>query len=353
MLSTLKNYFYGKHTETDETGGHVVVEADPLSQYSTKAWDKMKVKGINKNHKEVHPMDPKTPITEDKVRFVCISDTHATIEKLPPEFVPDGDVLLHAGDLTNVGKPEEVRRFNEYLGTLPHKHKVVIAGNHDLTFDKSMDGQLGRWRVKLEKVKEFLKESGVTEVKDLLTNCIYLEDSMVTLYGINIYGSPWQPWFGDWGFNLTRGEEILEKWDLIPECTDILITHGPPVGYGDMTRDGNRAGCVDLLNTIQKRVKPLYHISGHIHEGYGVTTDGFTTYINASTCTLRYKPDNPPVVFDFPIPKGHTKQEVVDLTIKHFGDQQKSVSKRATEEESIEVAAGGENDDEEDEEDFS
>ena len=78
-----------------------------------------------------------------------------------------------------------------FSDTLPHKHKVVIAGNHDLTFDKSMDDHLDRWRVKLTKVKGFLQKEGVTEVKDLLTNCIYLEDSMVNLYGINIYGSPW------------------------------------------------------------------------------------------------------------------------------------------------------------------
>jgi hypothetical protein len=81
--------------------------------------------------------------------------------------------------------------FYFFSDTLPHKHKVVIAGNHDLTFDKSMDEHLGRWRVNLTKVKGFLQEEGVTEVKDLLTNCIYLEDSMVNLYGINIYGSPW------------------------------------------------------------------------------------------------------------------------------------------------------------------
>ena len=74
---------------------------------------------------------------------------------------------------------------------LPHKHKVVIAGNHDLTFDKSMDDHLDRRHVNLKEVKAFLQDEGVTEVKDLLTNCIYLEDSMVNLYGINIYGSPW------------------------------------------------------------------------------------------------------------------------------------------------------------------
>ena len=65
-----------------------------------------------------------------------------------------------------------------------------------------------------------------------------------------------------------------------------------------------RAGCVELLSTLQTRVKPLFHIFGHVHEGYGVTSDGVTTYINASTCTLRYRPLNPPILFDVPLPEG-------------------------------------------------
>ncbi|XP_070534012.1 metallophosphoesterase MPPED2-like [Ptychodera flava] len=90
--------------------------------------------------------------------------------------------------------------------------------------------------------------------------------------------------------------------EQIPEGIDILITHGPPLGHGDKTMSEQRAGCVELLNTIQKRVKPKYHIFGHIHEGYGMTSDGYTTYINASTCTLRYRPINKPVIFDLPNP---------------------------------------------------
>lgn len=334
MLKSIKDLVFGTRMEdpTDSTcsnnGESVKIEVHPKSQRATIAWNEMKVK---QKHVKLKLIDPKTPITDDKLRFVCISDTHAAIEKNPLDFVPDGDVLLHAGDITKVGQPNEIKKFNEYLGKLPHKHKIVIAGNHDLTFDRSMDQQLSRWHVKLEKVKAFLSEHNVEEVKDLLTNCVYLEDAMVTLYGVNIYGSPWQPEFGDWGFNLPRGKPLLEKWDLIPEETDVLITHGPPVGHGDACFDGNRAGCVELLNTIQKRVKPKYHIFGHIHEGYGVTSDGFTTYINASTCTLRYIPSNPPIVFDLPIPEGHSKQEVVDLTVTQYGRQQDKQQREDTE----------------------
>ena len=57
----------------------------------------------------------------------------------------------------------------------------------------------------------------------------------------------------------------------IPVGTDILVTHTPPVGYGDRCATGVRAGCVELLNTVQRRVKPKYHIYGHIHEGIEIS----------------------------------------------------------------------------------
>ena len=80
-------------------------------------------------------------------------------------------------------------------------------------------------------------------------------------------GTPWQPEFGGWAFNLKRGQACLNKWNLIPEDTDVLITHTPPLGFGDLTSTGVRAGCVDLLHCVQQRIKPKYHVYGHIHEG--------------------------------------------------------------------------------------
>lgn len=109
-----------------------------------------------------------------------------------------------------------------------------------------------------------------TQVKSSLKNCIYLEDSGTKVGGLNIYGSPWQPVFCDWAFNLERGDPLRAVWKKIPDGTDILITHGPPIGHGDILKGGSeRSGCVDLLMEIQKRVRPKYHIFGHIHEGYG------------------------------------------------------------------------------------
>ena len=206
------------------------------------------------------------------MKIIAISDTHGLHWSLN---VPEGDVLVHAGDLTNRGILEEVREFNTFLGTLPHPHKIVIAGNHDFCFeDYRMD------------------------CEEALTNCIYLQDQEVTIDGVRFYGSPWQPWFFDWAFNLERGPEIRAKWDLIPEDTGVLITHGPPYGIGDLTARGDKAGCQDLLEVVE-RIKPKVHIFGHIHEGYGVTSNGVTTFINASTCDYLYQLVNPPLVYEY------------------------------------------------------
>ena len=189
--------------------------------------------------------------------------------------IPDGDVLIHAGDLTRHGTLDDVSELNDFLGSLPHPHKIVIAGNHDFCFEQ--------YRKACE---------------ELLTNCIYLQDQDLIIDGVKYYGSPWQPWFYDWAFNLERGPEIRAKWELIPEDTDVLITHGPPHGIGDQTTRGEKTGCEDLLEIVEK-IKPAVHIFGHIHEGYGLTTNGTTTFINASSTNQFYKLVKPPIVFDY------------------------------------------------------
>lgn len=286
------------------------IEVDKDTGNPSKAWERIRV---HQRYYRCDPFPPSTPISEDKIRFVCISDTHGKIEgsKL---HMPPGDVLLHAGDFTQKGHMNEIQKFNSYLGALPYKVKVVIAGNHDLTFDDNItEASLRTFGVQKSTVESYLRERGLKSVKQMLTSAIYLEDSLVTVCGIKIYGAPWQPVFCDWGFNLNRGEDILKKWQTIPADLDILMTHGPPVGHGDLTGGNNNVGCVELLNTVQKRVKPKFHVFGHIHEGYGVTSDGYTTFINASTCTRRYLPTNAPIVFDFIIPEGHSKEELLHM----------------------------------------
>ena len=256
----------------------------------TKSWSILKLKVRSD---KVVPTSPDTPKPPGHTRVVCLSDTHDKTDNLK---VPLGDILIHAGDFTQKGLPREVTKFNDFLRSLPHKYKIVIAGNHDISFEAD------EYAASLWRQFSHPEKYDSIAVKRSLKDCIYLEDCGVEVMGLKIFGSPWQPEFHKWGFNLPRGAPILAKWDQIPEGVDILITHGPPIGQRDQTFDGIRSGCVELLTTVRERVKPRYHVFGHIHEAYGVTTDGHTQYVNASTCTLKYKPINPPVILDIPDP---------------------------------------------------
>lgn len=227
------------------------------------------------------------------MRIVAISDTHhryrADNEYYKELKIAEGDVLVHAGDATMQGSVKEITAFNDWLGRQSHKHKIVVPGNHDLMF-----------------------ESDPTFAVSLMTNAKVLMDAGVEVDGVKIWGSPWQPWFYDWAFNLPRGKKLAEKWALIPEGTDLLITHGPPMGFGDRVpprdwsvskdwdpnRDrSERVGCVDLADRI-KAIKPKWHVFGHIHCDPGVFKDEHTSYINASTCDHTYVHANPAIVID-------------------------------------------------------
>lgn len=205
------------------------------------------------------------------MRIVCVSDTHNQLDKIS---VPAGDILVHAGDLTGRGSMQEIGRAGKALAALPHPYKVVIAGNHDWDLQR-------------------LPAPAI----QLLGKVTYLHDRGVEVAGLRFWGSPWTPWFCDWAFNWPRGRSMKPQWDKIPDGIDVLVTHGPPRGHGDRTEDGEDAGCPDLLEAV-RRVKPLLHVFGHIHEGYGVTREGDTRCVNASTCTLDYRPSNPPIVVD-------------------------------------------------------
>ncbi len=206
-----------------------------------------------------------------RIRLVLVSDTHDLHRKVE---VPVGDFYLHAGDISMQGRLDDIRRFDAYLATLPHRHKIVIAGNHDFCFERQPE-----------------------EARALIRNAVYLQDEATTLEGVKFYGSPWQPWFFDWAFNLPRGEPLREKWQLIPEDVDVLITHGPPQGILDRTDRGEHAGCEELARRVRE-VRPRLHVFGHIHEAYGMLRDGETTFANACVCTLGYRAGNAPLVFD-------------------------------------------------------
>jgi len=239
---------------------------------------------------------PEEPRPEGWTRFACFSDTHGKHGKIPQAHLPEVDVLLHAGDFSNTGEIEQVRSFAEWLRGYPAKHKVVIAGNHDVTFHP--DYYQHAWKryhrrpYACDEARAALACSGA---------CQYLEDAEAEVLGYKIYGTPWQPAFCDWAFNLQSAAESLAAWDRIPADADVLLVHGPPHGQGDECVGGRRVGCQLLAACVRERALPVV-VAGHIHEGYGAAGDGPTLYVNASTCNLSYQPVNPPIVFDLPPP---------------------------------------------------
>jgi Icc-related predicted phosphoesterase len=206
------------------------------------------------------------------VRIVCISDTHSMHRKVA---VPDGDLLLHAGDITNRGELSTLHDFDAWLGELPHAHKVVIAGNHDFCFENDSKA----------------------EARAAITNATYLEDDSCEVRNLRIYGTPWQPWFYDWAFNVVSEDERRDIWARIPDDSDILIVHGPPHRCGDRTSSGEYPGCKALRARIAE-FAPKLVVTGHIHEDYGHFQLGDSKIVNASSCTLDYRPVNPPIVID-------------------------------------------------------
>ncbi|GLE03404.1 hypothetical protein PINS_up012306 [Pythium insidiosum] len=231
------------------------------------------------------------------MKVVCISDTHGLHEELlAATGIPDGDVLVHAGDFTDTGDRDEVLAFNAFLARLPHRYKLVVAGNHESTFDRAF--YPSHWQQYGHR-----QAYDPDEVRALLTNALYLEDAAVAIDGVVFYGSPWQPEFCSWAFNLPRGAALLDKWRAIPAGVDVLVTHTPPLGRGDQVGH-MRVGCADLLREVQHRIRPQFHVFGHVHEGYGSSSDGVTTFLNASSCTHEYEAVNPPMVLELRAPRG-------------------------------------------------
>ncbi|KAG7343145.1 metallophosphoesterase domain containing protein [Nitzschia inconspicua] len=238
----------------------------------------------------------------DYTRIVCMSDTHGMHNDIP--FLPKGDVLVHAGDITKYGETGAVqclsRYFEKQKELFGFQQILCIAGNHDMTFHP--DYYEKTW-------SRHIRPFDAMETRDALQHCHYLEDSATNLLKntsqipsgrSTVYGSPWTPNFFQWAFNLERGEALQQVWSRIPEATDVLITHGPPKGRGDMTLHSGHFGCQDLLQEIQQRVRPRLHIYGHIHEGYGTSFDGHTLYVNASSLDIAYEAINPCIVIDLP-----------------------------------------------------
>jgi Icc-related predicted phosphoesterase len=217
------------------------------------------------------------------MKLTFISDTHSHHDNLSLE---SGDILIHCGDVTRNGSLEDAEHFAHFMAAQNFTHKIAITGNHDYCFENE----------KKEQAEQYLSDHGI----------IYLNDSGVEIEGIKMWGSPIQPEFHNGAFGRERGDEIKQHWQLIPDDTDVLITHGPAFGILDLCWHGGYVGCKDLLQTVQ-RIQPKIHACGHIHEAYGIEEQGGTTFVNACSIAIVHARDiersnppknNPPVVLE-------------------------------------------------------
>lgn len=223
------------------------------------------------------------------MRLVILSDTHGN--RLKKWLIPEGDVLIHCGDFMKGRKLDEVKAFNDDLAAQPHKHKIVVAGNHD-------------WPLMVD----------AEAARALLTAATYLEDEAVVIDGVKFYGSPWQPEYKNWAFNLPRSSpDLRAKWAAIPDDVDVLITHTPPYDVLDKTWPSNfRAGC-ELLRRRLEDIEPILHVFGHIHERRGHEKLDYkeTLFVNAACVNYDYRVVYSPVVID--IDKESRKATIVHI----------------------------------------
>ncbi len=200
-----------------------------------------------------------------KLRLVLMSDTHH--HPLSEWVIPDGDVFIHSGDFMKGKKLRAITAFNNELAKLPHKHKLVVPGNHDWPFERAP--MLARAR---------------------LTAATLLQDREIVIDGVKFYGSPWQPEFNNWAFNLPRGSlELKAKWTAIPDDVDVLITHTPPNTVRDFVLPrGESTGCAQLRWRMEE-ISPILHVFGHIHGGRGDEMVNSTLCVNAASTDEAYQ----------------------------------------------------------------
>jgi predicted phosphohydrolase len=206
-------------------------------------------------------------------KIVCITDTHNHNNIV----VPEGDVIIHAGDATNFGKLDELVAFLDWFGNLPHAHKIFVPGNHDVCFNKGII---------------------VAEILCRDNDILLLNGKDYTLQAegkqdLYIYGAPVHPKFAD--------DDTLWDFDVdIPDGLDILVTHVPPYGIFDEVCENFKQkylGNYQLLQAVQDK-KPKYHVFGHVHPGYGKKRQGDTVFVNACICDNHLNPINPPICFE-------------------------------------------------------
>lgn len=271
--------------------------------------------------------DPSIPCPGNGVRVLCFSDTHGIHDKIPKEWIHPADIALFAGDFTGVGTLKDTLSFKSFSKSLPCTHKIMIAGNHEVTYDtQNRSDIVGHYlRNECGDYSNLIKEYSKSNDKHELSNSgksyddnainfikqqiiddeeiIYLEEESVNVKGLKIYGTPYSPFFYHWAFptypdyERQNGGLQASRWDKIPDNTDIVIVHGPPFNIFDVTVDGENTGCPFLAEKMNK-IEPSLCIFGHIHESYGFKKIKNTFYANVSTLNYRYQIHNKPLLLD-------------------------------------------------------
>ena len=200
------------------------------------------------------------------MQILHLSDTHNQHRQLGK--LPAADVIIHSGDITFAGTGEEVLDFIEWFGSLSYQYKIFIAGNHDY----ALEGQAP------ERIQRFLPE-----------NCFYLYNSGITINEIRFWGIPFF-------FSPDEPNSNTKTIDLVPNDADVIITHRPPFGILDQSSN-TRFGCSDLLQAVT-RIRPAYHLFGHIHDAYGIEKHKQTTFLNAAVVDTNYRLVNDPILFE-------------------------------------------------------
>lgn len=217
------------------------------------------------------------------MKIAVISDTHGYHRKI--KHMPKADVLVHCGDITNRGEIGILDDFANWMGELSYDHKIFISGNHDLALERE--------GIQKQELLKLFNECGL----------IYLQDSGIEINGVYFYGSPYTPLFHNWAWNLPRGgKELQNKWEQIPDQTNVLITHGPSYQMLDRAPRGvfdyEHVGCELLTNRIWELPKLKAHLYGHIHFDHGQIEEYGLKFVNGAICNEQYKPDNLPIVID-------------------------------------------------------
>ncbi len=224
------------------------------------------------------------------MKLITLSDTHGHHGEITPDIYklltdhPDIDLIIHAGDGSNSKdlalNSGQLHEFLEWYQSLPIKVKIFTGGNHDMSL-----------------------EAGLIDKKQYPGVTFLLHDSVRLEDGVRIFGSPYTPRFHDWAYNVDR-DRLHRYWEIVPEDTDILVTHGPPKYILDTSR-GESHGDLSLFKHVTKRIKPKLHIFGHFHDEDGHINSGerklnglHTRFINACIVNLRHQVVNSPILVE-------------------------------------------------------